>query len=434
MTPQTSSALADADAELANYFLDPSSSTDPFPMYHRLRELAPVHRSSLGYWVVTDYENSVAAFRHPALSRELAAAIQFRWLGVDGDPAPVVEAIDAWLATMLNRDPPAHTRLRSLVSRAFTPRAITAWRGRTEMIVDGILDRLAGRPRFDALEELAYPVPEAVIAELLGVPLADHLLWKQWMVGIGQSAMFGRSADGAAAPTPPGVRERAQESITLAFAYFRDLVARRREEPSDDLLTALIEAVDGGDRLTETELVGALILLVLAGHETTANLIANGILAFLRHPDQFRLLQEHPELAGGAVEEVLRFDSSSRGQPRIALARVEIGGAVIEKGDQVMIVIPAANRDPKRFADPDRFDITRGDGGHVAFASGVHFCVGAALARMETEVTFRKIAERLGDLRLEGEDIGYKRSHGRNLLSLAVVSTNGQDREGPLGR
>jgi cytochrome P450 len=416
-------AIREADAALTAYLADTSSTDDPYPLYARIRELAPVHRCSLGYWVVTDYETSVTALRHPALSRERAAAVQFRWLGVEGDPPEVIQAIDSWLATILNRDPPEHSRLRALVSRAFTPRAVTRWRERTETIVDGIIDGVGDRESFDLLSDIAYPVPEAVIADLMGVPLADHELWKLWMVGIGQGATFSRSVDGDAAPMPSGVRERAQESIRLAYQYFHDLVERRRGETGTDLLSLLIQAEEDGDRLSQTELVGTLILLVLAGHETTANLIANGVLALLRNPDQWRLLHEHPELAGGAVEEVLRYDGPARGQPRIATEALDLGGHRIEAGEQVMVIVNAANRDPARFPEPDRFDITRGDGGHLAFATGVHYCVGAALARLEGEVALQRLAERFPDLYLGSDTWTYKRSHGRNLTTLPVVRT-----------
>jgi cytochrome P450 len=264
-------------------------------------------------------------------------------------------------------------------------------------------------------------VPETVICEILGVPRADHDLWKSWSSGINQAAIFaGRNKDSD--DLPPEVRGKAQQSLLSWYRYFSALVARRRTsgEEAQDIISLLVRAEEEGDRLNEEELVGTLILLIGAGHETTANLIANGMLALMRNPDQYELLRADPSLASGLVEEALRFDGSARGQPRVALEDMELGGRTIAAGDTVMVIVNAANRDPARFAEPDRFDIRRGDSGHVAFASGLHYCVGAALARMEAEVAFRKLAEMDGELELVTDDLTYKPTHGRNLTSLPV--------------
>jgi cytochrome P450 len=370
---------------------------------------------------VTGFAEAEACFRDGRLSRQEAAARQFRWIGREGDPPEVVRVVDSWLSTILNLDPPDHTRLRRLVSRAFTSRAVAEWKMRTEEIVDDLLANLRRKKGFDLLRDFAYPLPETVICELLGVPAQDHSKWKAWTGGMGQAAIFlGRNR--AEDELPHEMRAGAQQSLLKWYEYFQALVERRRGTiGGSDLLSRLVDAQDGADRLSENELIGALTLLVQAGHETTANLIGNGMLAMMRSPEQYALLRREPARAAGAVEEILRYDGPARGLPRVAIEDLVVGAKRIRKGEQILVLINAANRDPERFSDPDRFDIQREDTGHLAFASGIHFCVGAALARMEAEVAFRKIGDLDVVLELASEDLSYKRSHGRNLTRLPVV-------------
>jgi pimeloyl-[acyl-carrier protein] synthase len=411
-----------AATEVAGYLSDTSSLTDPYPAYRRLREEDPVHWSdAVGYWVVTSHAEAEACFRDPRMSRMLAGQRQFGWVAADDDPPDVKQAVNSWLSTILNMDPPDHTRLRALIARAFTIRAVSAWKARTEEVVDDILARVQGRDELNLLADIAYPIPETVICEVLGVPAEDHDLWKQFASGMNQAAIFaGRNKTGDALPVE--MRRVAQSSLMQWYDYFSDLVSRRHGSTGDDLVSILVRAEESGDRMTENELVGTLTLLIGAGHDTTANLIANGMLAFMRNPDQYALLRSNPELAMGAVEEVLRFDGSARSQPRVALSDTELGGKTIRTGDTVMVIVNAANRDPARFEDPDRFDITRRDTGHLAFASGIHFCVGAALARMEVEVAFRKIAQLDTVFELSDAPLAYKATHGRNLTALPVLA------------
>ncbi|MGD9793860.1 MAG: cytochrome P450 [Acidimicrobiia bacterium] len=410
----------EAAAGVVAYLKDTSSSSDPFPAYRQLREAAPVYWSDqLGYWIVTGHAEAEACLRDPRMSRRLAGQRQFGWVADPDDPPEVQRAVRSWLDTILNFDPPDHTRLRSIMSRAFTIKAISAWKARTEAVVDEVLARITDRDAFDLLQEVTYPIPEIVICELLGVPAEDHDMWKQWSSGMNQAAIFaGRNKSGDALPVE--ARKIAQASLMKWYDYFQDLVSKRQGGDGNDLVSILARLEEEGDRLSESELVGTLTLLIGAGHDTTANLIANGMLAFMRNPDQYALLRDDPSLAAGAVEEVLRYDGSARGQPRVATDDFVVGGQTIHAGDTVMVSVNAANRDPARFADPERFDITRRDTGHLAFASGIHFCLGAALARMEAEVAFRKIAQLDTVFELTGEPLKYKGTHGRNLTALPV--------------
>ncbi len=421
----SSPELDTASADVAAYLRDTSSSTNPYPAYRRLRELAPVHWSEEnGYWIVTGFAAAESLFRDSRMSRHEAGQRQFGWLKGSNDDPAVSRAVDAWLSTVLNLDPPEHTRLRRLASRAFTPRAVASWEPRTNEIVDDILASASTEPGpIDLVSRICYPIPEIVICEVLGVPAEDHDRWKQWSSGLNQAAVFaGRSKPGQALPAE--ALQQAQQSIVNWYEYFAELVGRRHGADGDDLISVLVRLEEEGDRLTEIELVGMLTLLIGAGHDTTANLIANGMLALMRHPDQYRRLRHDPSLAPGMVEEVLRYDGPARGQPRVATDDIEIAGRTIHAGDLVMVIINAANRDPVRFTEPERFDITRGDSSHLAFASGIHFCLGTALARMEATIAFRKIAElpdvfELFDDKLDNK-LDYKRTHGRNLTALRV--------------
>jgi cytochrome P450 len=424
VTATVGGAATDAAAEVAAYLRDTSSSRDPYPAYRRLRETAPVHWSDEnGYWIITGFPEAELLLRDPRLSRHEAGRRQFGWLSGPDDPPEVARAVHAWLSTVLNLDPPEHTRLRQLMARAFSPRAVSVWQARTEAVVDDVLAGLRGRERIDLVADVGYPVAETVICEVLGVPAEDHDRWKQWASGLNQGAIF-------AGTWKPGVRypeeplRRAQQSVVHWYEYFDELVRQRRASNGSDLITTLVRLEEEGDRLTETELIGTLILLIGAGHDTTANLIANGMLALLRHPGEHQRLRDDPALAAGAVEEVLRYDGSARSQPRVATADIEVAGHTIRGGELVMISVNAANRDPRRFAEPERFDITRADTGHLAFASGIHFCLGAALARMEVATAFRKIATLPVRFELDGAPLEYKRSHGRNLVALPVHVTS----------
>jgi len=292
---------------------------------------------------------------------------------------------------MLDRDPPDHTRLRSLVSKAFTPRVVEGLRPRIQQIVDGLIARAQAAGSMDLIEEFAYPIPVNVICEMMGVPVEDHERFKGWSLDIA------RGLDSVLLPPDSEVPRRSAAARHAISDYFRQLIAARRASPRGDLLSALIAAEEAGDKLNEEELIATCILLLIAGHETTVNLIGNGVLALLRHPDELRRLRQAPALITSAVEELLRYD-------------VTFGGRTIRKGDMVMPFIGAADRDPAQFPDPDRLDLGRGDNRHIAFGWGIHFCLGAPLARVEGQIAIDTLVRRLPRLALVAEHAEYRQS------------------------
>jgi cytochrome P450 len=386
--------------------MDPEFVADPYPTYHRLRAEDPVHESPLGFWVLTRYEDVVGILRDPRFAKEpMIAAVAAR-LGI----APASIGI-----SMLDRDPPDHTRLRSLASKAFTPRVVEALRPRVQEIVDGLLDNVERAGTMDLIEEFAYPIPVNVICEMLGVPVEDHEQFKGWSLDLARgldSIMLGPDSEVAKRSG------KAREGLTK---YFRGLIAERRTSPRGDLLSALIAAEEAGDKLSEPELVAMCILLLVAGHETTVNLIGNGVLALLHHPDQLRLLRERPELIGTAVEELLRYDGPVQRTARTPSEDVTIGDRTIPKGEIVMPFIGAADRDPAQFREPDRLDITRTENRHIAFGWGIHFCLGAPLARIEGQIAINTLVRRMPKLALAVDRPEHRHSLTlRGLVALPV--------------
>jgi pimeloyl-[acyl-carrier protein] synthase len=386
--------------------MDPAFVADPYPTYRRLRAEDPVHHSPLGFWVLTRYEDVITALRDPRLAKEaIAAFVAARF----GSPVPAMGL------SMLDRDPPDHTRLRSLVSKAFTPRVVEGLRPRIQQIVDGLLDRAEDAGSMDLVEEFAYPIPVNVICEMLGVPVEDHERFKAWSLDIA------RGLDSVLLPPDSDVPRRSVASRNALASYFRELIARRRTALRADMLSGLIAAEEAGDKLSENELLATCILLLIAGHETTVNLIGNGMLALLRHPDQLRRLRENPGLIGSAVEELLRYDGPVQRTARIPSEDVVIDGRSIAKGEMVMPFIGAADRDPAQFPDPDRLDITRGDNRHIAFGWGIHFCLGAPLARVEGQIAINTLVRRFPKLALATDTPEFRQSLTlRGLKSLPV--------------
>lgn len=362
---------------------DPAVMADPFPLYERLRADAPVHRVTLpngrSVWLVTRYDEAQAALADPRLSLDKRNAASGSWPGFGLPPA-----LDA---NLLNLDPPDHTRIRRLVASAFTPRRVEGLRDRIQRVVDECLDRLAGRGGGDLVAELALPVALTMMCELLGVAPADRRDFRAWTAAL-VAHETGQPADLAAA-------------VGNIYRYFTTLIASKRVTPGDDLVSALIAARDSDDRLSEDELVSATWLTMLAGNENTVRGIANGILALLRDPAAQAHLRTHPEAVRGAVEELLRYDGPAQmAIRRFALEDVTIGGTTIPAGDAVLVAIACANRDPRRFTEPDRLDLTRAGGQHLAFGNGIHYCFGAPLARLEAEITIGTLIRRFPDLAL----------------------------------
>jgi cytochrome P450 len=388
--------------------MDPQFVADPYPTYHRLRAEDPVHHSPLDFWVLTRYEDVVAALRDPRFGKSaIPAAVAARF----GVPLPRGLGL-----SMLDRDPPDHTRLRSLVSKAFTPRVVEALRPHIQQIVDGLLERVEGASTMDLIEDFAYPLPVTVICEMLGVPVEDHERFKGWSLDVA------RGLDAILLPPESDVAPRSTNAHHSLTDYFRGLIAERRASPRDDLLSALIAAEEAGDKLSEEELMATCTLLLVAGHETTVNLIGNGTLALLRHPGELRRLRENPGLIGSAVEELLRYDGPVQRTARIPSEAVTIGGRTIEAGEMVMPFIGAADRDPAQFPDPDRLDITRADNRHIAFGWGIHFCLGAPLARLEGQIAINTLVQRRPTLALATDRPEYRQSLTlRGLKTLPVA-------------
>ena len=362
----------------------PEHRDDPYPVYQRLRELAPVLRGPRGAWLVTRHAEAAAVLRDPRFSVDVGK--------LAGGPPPDLGPARQTGALLLFLDPPDHSRLRALVAKAFTPRVAEALRPRVEQLVADLLDQVDGKDGFDVIASLAYPLPVAVICELLGVPREDRERFKGWSSDASRLLDSGLDAD---------AQLRGMTAALGLIQYFDGLFEERRTaEPGDDLLSALVAAEEAGDRLTADELRATTVLLFLAGHETTMNLIGNGLYALLRHGDQLERWRAEPALARTAVEELLRWDSPVQVTARIATSDVELGGVTVAPGEQVVVLLGAANRDPAVFAAPDRLDLGREPNRHLSFSAGVHFCLGASLARVEGQVALGALLQRMPDLEL----------------------------------
>jgi cytochrome P450 len=365
--------------EMAVEYLGAEYFQDPYAVHARLRAQRPVTPvvmpGGMPAWMITGYAEARAALADPRLSKHMP--------GWRPEPDSIFAALDLH---MLNSDPPDHARLRRLVNKAFTPRRVEQLRPRIAAIATGLLDAMADRSEVDLLASFAFPLPITVICELLGVPAVDRDDFRTWSATV---------VSDTSAP------EVFQAHATAMLSYFTALLAAKRREPCDDLLSALIAARDEGDRLSENELMSMAFLLLVAGHETTVNLIASGMLALLLHPVELARLRADPALIGGAVEELLRYvNPVNNATFRCAAEPVEIAGVRISGGDPVLVALSGADRDPSRFADPDRLDLGRDSPGHLAFGHGIHYCLGAPLARLEAEIAFSGLLARFGALRL----------------------------------
>lgn len=369
-----------------NPFL-PEVHANPYPLYQRLRTQDPVHHSETGFWVLTRHADAATVLRDPRMSRDPRRSAQFQLLRAGDGQDPFEDGAPS----MLFVDPPDHTRLRALVIKAFTPAAIGRLRSRVEELTGQLLDRVAGTGEVDLVNDLAYPLPVTVICELLGVPAQDQTRFRAW------SGALVYLLDPLVATD---TLQRALAARAALRGYLGAVVAERRAHPADDLLTALVAAEDQGHRLSEPELVSMCLLLLIAGHETTVNLIANGTLALLSHPAERDRLAADPGLAASAVEELLRYDSPVQLTARHVLADLDIGGQRVREGETVLVVLGAANRDPAQFSDPDRLDLARSPNRHLAFGGGIHFCLGAPLARMEAQIALTALLRRFPDLSL----------------------------------
>lgn len=373
--------------------LDPAFIANPYPTYRMLRENMPIWRSPLGPWVLSRYRDISNLLKDSRFVHDFAGEIS--------DPghrrAVLNEPVTRNLGdSMLVRDPPDHTRLRGLVVRAFTARRVEEMRPRIEALVEKLIDGVIDRRRMDVIGDLSHPLPVIVICDMLGIPEEDR---EQFLHGF---RISGRSLE----PVPMSRAEldEANEGVLRNRAYFEGLFERRAKDPGDDLISALMAVRDEEDgRLTPDEMTANISLLFAAGHETTANLIGNGMLALHRNPEQWRLLTRDPSLAAGMIDELLRYDSSVQLTTRKAAEDCEVGdeGVTIKRGEGVICLLGAANRDPAQYENAETLDITRKNVRPLSFGGGIHHCLGAQLARIEAEVTFRALAERLPGLTLD---------------------------------
>jgi hypothetical protein len=373
--------------EIVDWLMAPDRRGEVYPLYHQLRRVAPVHRCQPGVlhgaWLLTRFDDTDALLKS-------ANAVN--------DPRVVDEAFNngdgAFYGVMKNAmlfmDAASHVRIRALVVRAFTPRAIARWRPIAERVANELCDAVEHDSGMELVQQFNYELPFNVIAHILGVPESDFPLMKQLAWD------FARAGEKIVSPE---IARRGDDAARGFIDYFGQLADTRRAHPTDDLISALVQVEEGGDRLSRTELVGNCILLMQAGHETTQDLMGNAMVGLFRHPEQLELLRDHPDLTKSAVEEFLRYDGSVQINHRLLLEDARMSDVVIPAGDMVYTFLGAANRDPEEFADPDRLDITRSLKHHVAFAFGAYYCVGAALARTEASVGIRTLLDRFPGLR-----------------------------------
>jgi len=384
------------DATTAPLFdpLSPEFIRDPYPHYERLRRSEPVHVTPHGMYLISRHADVSQILRDKRFGKDFVDR-SIRRYGPKIMEEPIFRSMSHW---MLQQDPPDHTRLRGLVVKAFTARRVEDMRPRIQEVVDQTLDRVAPRGHMNLIEDFAFRLPVTIICDMLGIP-EEHR--EVFLTG---SRDGGRILD----PVPLSPAEIAQGNAAnmMAQMYFQQLFELRRKQPGDDLTTQLVQAEEGGSKLTNEELTANIILLFGAGHETTVNLIGNALLALHRNPDQLELLKANPDLIPGAIEEFLRYDSSVQMTGRVTLEDIDdLGHRKIPKGETVLCLLGSANRDPAVYPDrPDRLDITRPNVRPLSFGGGIHFCLGAQLARIEAEIAIATLLRRLPDLRLDDKD------------------------------
>ena len=410
MPPKTHESLQnDADAVFNKLFLTPEGRAHPYPLYHQLREIAPVHRANLGMWLLSRYDDCWAAMRDPRLGKDYAPQIEQRF-GPDWRKHP---SLTAGEHSMLNTTGPEHTRLRKLVTKSFTPRMIENLKPVIERVVNQLLDPVADAGGGDVLEAVGFPLPVTIIGEMLGVAEADRAQFRELVGDL--VAIFEMQ--------PTDEQMAAADAAQLFISdYFLKLIAEKRRKPGEDLLSALATAEVGGDRLSDDELVTLASLLFGAGFETTTNLFGNGFLGLLRQPEQIELLRRDASLFANLPDEFLRYDGTAQLVNRVTEASIEVGGVTIPAGEQVFAMLGAGNHDPARFPNPDQLDVTRTDIQPLSFGGGVHFCLGAALARAEIEITFRTLLQRFDHIELAGDEPRFQdRLTLRGLTALNVA-------------
>jgi len=423
MLPSKNSALS-----LSN-LLRQDVRADPYPFYTQLRSQDPIHwDEEMGFWVFSRYADIASVYNDERFSRSQGLMRGFQRLPAD-EQSLAEPVYHSFSKTMFYADPPYHTHLRGLMNNAFTPRRVEQMRPYIQRVVDDLLDVVQTKGQMDAIHDLAYPLPVMVIAELLGLPSDHRERFKKWADDL--FAILGTVRHA------PQLMERASQSLAEMTEYVTALSRHRRDQPQDDLLSALLSVAeedgqlacphhtngnpaasqsagqlvrerDLSSRLTQEELVANINILLSTGHETTTNLIGNGLLALIQNPDQMQKLRNQPALVFPAIEEMMRYDSPVQITYRSATEDVKIGDKHLRKGDLVNSILGSANRDPQRYSEPDRFDIARNEGRHLSFGLGIHFCIGASLVRLEAEIAFTTLLRRFPRLQLGNEDLEWQ--------------------------
>lgn len=407
--------------ERLNPFL-PEVMPDPYKFYRYYREHDPVHwgvssnPNLPGTWYIFRYQDVMKVLESPKFGREAHKVRD------DGQGAPVPKAYRGFSSIVSNwmvfRDPPTHTRLRTIVNKAFSPKMVENLRPAIIGITDCLLDRVHSQGEMDLVDDFAFPLPVMVIADMLGVDPKDRPLFRKWALAL-------QNASASRLKPSPEIYEQAEAATQGFIDYFKGEIAKRHLEPGKDLITALVKARDEGNKLSDEEVLATCIHLLTAGHETTINLITKGILALLNQPKALKLLRSHPELMSAAVEELIRYDGPVQMVSRWAYEDIEIGGKLIRRGDSVGLMLGSANRDGERFENPDELNFQRQEVKHCGFGSGIHFCLGSALARAETTIALNTLLNRLPDLGLKNDSIEWANNivfHGPKHLQVTFRS------------
>jgi cytochrome P450 len=393
--------------------LTPQYLADPYVYYRELREAAPIWFSErMNAWVVSRYEDVHAGLKDPRLisGQRVDAYLDPLPPDVRATMTPLTKHVAKWIG---NIDPPDHTRLRALVNKAFTPRMVEGLKPLVMKIIDELLSDAIRKGQMDFIADFAYPLPAIVIAEMLGVPPEDRDLFMDWSKDLMAFTGTGRP--------DVEVLKSARDAAAALQDYFINLLNKRRDHAQDDLISVLAQVEEAGEKLNEQELLSMCGFLIVAGHETTMSLLGNGMLALLRHPEQLNKLRENPQLAASAVEELLRYDSPIQHQTRGAGETFQWQDQTIEQNQRVILMLGSANRDPQQFPDPDTLDIARKPNRHMAFGYGIHYCLGAPLARLEGQMAFNEVFRRLPAIELKDDAIEYrKHTSNRNPMSLQV--------------
>ncbi|RUT04205.1 cytochrome P-450 like protein [Dulcicalothrix desertica PCC 7102] len=403
-------------SEKTKFRFNPSDKefhANPYPTYHRLRAEEPVHRTFLGTWVLTSYDDIKFLLRDPRFcSDNLPERLNNKTSYLENrhqNLNALVGASSKWLTFL---EPPDHTRIRSLIGGVFHPEMVERLRPEIQEIMDKLIENVQRKDSIDIISEIAYPLPMYIISKILGVPKEFQNQMHDWADDIsGIFCQFNSLSDLA----------RMNETVLKFTESFREVIVQREKEPQQDLISFLITARNEGDKLTNDEILSICILLFITGEETTVNLIGNGMLTLLHHPDQREKLKRQPTMIYNAIEELLRYDSPVQAISRIAIKDVEIRGKEIKAGDRITMYLGAANRDPKQFSEPDCLDLTRADNRHLAFAGGIHYCLGAVLARVQGQVAINTLIQRLPNLQLATNTLEW-RNHSflRGLKALPV--------------